>query len=577
MALCPKCNINLAEGMLFCPQCGARVAATATPAPAATNVAKPSPPAATLSKPIAAGAAPGSPKTPPPSQPASTATAAMKPAGPSAVPASSGPASSEAPRPEVEGPDEPPRRVSSAPGGVVCRFCKGPLDLQGEFCEQCGAPVGEAAPPGMIKPKATAAAEPGAPAAPSRPAQVPSGAPPVTSSAVPIKSPATAPSAQKSPPPPPKTTGSTQALSGARREVPAAASLPGQLTTGTRAATPSGGPTKAPATAPAQPKKPAAVPARAATAIAPRAAPGAPKKSFPMPLLVSAIGLVVVCVAGAVWYFHWSKSGSETAAPQVATPPAVPAAPGPVESRPAATQPKAARVTKPSPPPAPAARGTSPQAAQITDLQNLAREAYTKGNYAEPLATSAIAYSKQVLAIHPGDDYAKTLLENSVNGGKYQVQQAISGRDFATAHRVANALAQLLSGRQDLAGLKEDIVSAEKADDAARRPKGVAGSAVSFPVDHMHTEKAPADGGPHCVGSLSVTAQRMRFTGQSASDGHVHNLEFTCSEVREIKKNARVASKQGGFHVRTASANFNFVPKDSPVAVVPTLASACSK
>jgi len=39
------------------------------------------------------------------------------------------------------------------PGAVVCRFCKGPLDLEGDFCEQCGAPVAEAAPPGALKPK----------------------------------------------------------------------------------------------------------------------------------------------------------------------------------------------------------------------------------------------------------------------------------------------------------------------------------------------------------------------------------------------------------------------------------------
>jgi len=37
------------------------------------------------------------------------------------------------------------------PGVIVCRFCKGPLDLNGEFCEQCGAPVAEAAPPGAKK------------------------------------------------------------------------------------------------------------------------------------------------------------------------------------------------------------------------------------------------------------------------------------------------------------------------------------------------------------------------------------------------------------------------------------------
>jgi hypothetical protein len=38
-------------------------------------------------------------------------------------------------------------------GAVVCRFCKGPLFLGGDFCEHCGAPVAEAAPPGLVPPK----------------------------------------------------------------------------------------------------------------------------------------------------------------------------------------------------------------------------------------------------------------------------------------------------------------------------------------------------------------------------------------------------------------------------------------
>ncbi len=37
-------------------------------------------------------------------------------------------------------------------GAVVCRFCKGPLFLGGDFCEHCGAPVAEAAPPGLVPP-----------------------------------------------------------------------------------------------------------------------------------------------------------------------------------------------------------------------------------------------------------------------------------------------------------------------------------------------------------------------------------------------------------------------------------------
>jgi len=33
----------------------------------------------------------------------------------------------------------------------LCRFCRGPLDLDGDFCEQCGAPVADALPPGTAR------------------------------------------------------------------------------------------------------------------------------------------------------------------------------------------------------------------------------------------------------------------------------------------------------------------------------------------------------------------------------------------------------------------------------------------
>ena len=35
----------------------------------------------------------------------------------------------------------------------TCRFCRNPLPPDGEFCETCGAPLEEAAPPDFIKPK----------------------------------------------------------------------------------------------------------------------------------------------------------------------------------------------------------------------------------------------------------------------------------------------------------------------------------------------------------------------------------------------------------------------------------------
>ncbi len=214
--------------------------------------------------------------------------------------------------------------------------------------------------------------------------------------------------------------------------------------------------------------------------------------------------------------------------------------------------------------------------AEVRSLQNLAREAYVKGNYVEPRDANAIAYSKRVLAIDPTDGYSKQLLEDGLKGAKYQVQQALARTDFGTAHRVANALAQLLPGWREAAALQEDIAAAERAAKAARRPKAVTAQAASFRVDHMHSGKSPADRGPYCVGTLSVSDGRLKFTGEEATDGEPHTLEFACSDVREIKKNGRVASHQGGFHVRTDSGNFNFVPLDSASGIVSALNASCS-
>lgn len=304
--------------------------------------------------------------------------------------------------------------------------------------------------------------------------------------------------------------------------------------------------------------------------------------------MVVGIGLVVLAGGGAAWYFLRPKTAQQQPPTQVTAPapsaslptqPETNAAPGPTAVPAPVPQPRKAPTAKSTPRPAPPvpAPAANPQASQIASLQTLAREAYAKGNYAEPLEASAITLSKRVLAIAPSDDYAKKLLEDSVNGGRYQAQQAVTRKDFATAHRVAAALAQLLPGRNDVAELQNDITLAEKADEASRRPAPVAVPVLSFRTYHLHTEKSPADQGPYCLGVLSVLAQRMKFKGESASDGQVHNLDFACSEFREIKKNSRVASRQGGFHVRTASTNINFAPEDSSAAHVSALASACSK
>jgi hypothetical protein len=206
-------------------------------------------------------------------------------------------------------------------------------------------------------------------------------------------------------------------------------------------------------------------------------------------------------------------------------------------------------------------------------LEGFAREAYAKGNYAYPIDTSAIAYAKRALALDPFDSYSKDLLENSVTGGKYRAQQALNSKDFSTAHRVANALDKLLPGRKDIAQLQQSIHSAESAvRETPQEPAPVAG----FPAYHLHSDKVPTDHGPYCLGTLGVVSGHVKFVGNMASNGEdVHTLDFACSEIKEIKKNARVAARQGGFHVRTRTGNFNFAPLDYSLSHMSDLASAC--
>jgi len=166
MLTCPKCHAGVPEGMRFCLQCG--FALEATPPPAARPVeADPLMPMAPATPPT--WQAEPAPMFAPP-QPAD------KPSPP--VPLKIAPPPVVAPRAEAFAPPQRPslgdmmvevddellkksfERQVIPPGTVVCRFCKGPLDLGGDFCEQCGAPVEEAAPPGALKPQPQAAAQP---------------------------------------------------------------------------------------------------------------------------------------------------------------------------------------------------------------------------------------------------------------------------------------------------------------------------------------------------------------------------------------------------------------------------------
>ena len=171
MLTCPKCHAGVPEGMRFCLQCGASLAPTPPPAVPPVGADPPMPVAPLAPAPTAPAAAP-----PPKASP--TAPLRISPP-PVMAPRPRGPAQYARPSlgdQMVEVDDELLKksfeRQIIQPGAVVCRFCKGPLDLDGDFCEQCGAPVTEAAPPGTLKPKPQPAAPPVAPPAtppPSKP------------------------------------------------------------------------------------------------------------------------------------------------------------------------------------------------------------------------------------------------------------------------------------------------------------------------------------------------------------------------------------------------------------------------
>jgi hypothetical protein len=325
--------------------------------------------------------------------------------------------------------------------------------------------------------------------------------------------------------------------------------------------------------------------------------PAQPKKNFPLVLVGGIAGLLLAIGMAAGWHlFHpkppSARIGSVTAQ-QVQSPvPTVEAAAPifePVNTTPPVTESPDERPSAPAPArksrrvkaatapmPAPAVPATDRKTAEIVSLQNLALAACAKANYAEPRDASAIAYAQQAMALDPSNDYTRTILENSVKGGEYQVRQAILSKDFTTAHRVADVLAQLLPGDNAVAALKADLASAEKAEEEARSASQVPAPVLSFRVYHMHSGKSGGDKGSYCLGTLSVVAGHLKYAGETALDGQVHSFAFVCSEV-DIKKNLRVAFWEKGFHVRTASGNINFVPEDGSASHIRALASACSK
>ena len=422
----------------------------------------------------------------------------------------------------------------AAPTALECRFCRNPLAPDGEFCETCGAPVEEAAPPGFVKPKPKPT-----PAPPENLSTAPAPAP-----SIPDAKPKA--SGQVSPGPRKK----ERARQRARSDAPA------------RVAPPS----------PPKPKRQASPPVRR-TATPPPQPATTRKSGKPANWVSSALSLllVVVAVGATAWYLHRSTSETPDTGTDLLTPAASPQSAPPTPSSPAREPRAGNRGNSPRSTPKPAA--AKPRPMRISRLASLAAAAYSERKYAEPVDASAIAYSKQVLARDANNENAKSILENSVQGGIYQSQQALKQRDFRTARRVANALSELLPGRSDIDALKQDIMIAESAE-SGQGPLEAA--RVRYRVYHLHSEKAPANDGPYCLGILSIAGGHLKFAAESTSDAELHTIEFACSEVRNIRKNRRLASRQGGFHVRTRSANYNFAPENSSVAPVPGLQNACS-
>ncbi len=140
MRLCPKCGVVLPEDMRFCLQCGAPLLAAA-PVKPSTEVDKTSPDEDFC--------------VPRPVYLPDTTLALRSTPSPMIAPREGVPLERRRTHPGrdmVEIDDEllgkSFQKTASRPGTILCRFCKAPLDLEGNFCEQCGAPVRDAMPPG---------------------------------------------------------------------------------------------------------------------------------------------------------------------------------------------------------------------------------------------------------------------------------------------------------------------------------------------------------------------------------------------------------------------------------------------
>jgi len=207
MRLCPECGVVVLENIRFCLQCGTSLPTPGSVMPSAVEDAPESqaesptvtaPPVPAPEAPPARGELDSPPQPPPDLPPAEATLPPPAPTSPEPIevvsandapldedfviprpvytPNStlimrSSPSPMIAPREGVplERPrgkpgrdmveideevlNKPAQKSAVEGSSVLCRFCRGPLDMDGDFCEQCGAPVIDAAPPGTIKPK----------------------------------------------------------------------------------------------------------------------------------------------------------------------------------------------------------------------------------------------------------------------------------------------------------------------------------------------------------------------------------------------------------------------------------------
>jgi hypothetical protein len=86
-------------------------------------------------------------------------------------------------------------------------------------------------------------------------------------------------------------------------------------------------------------------------------------------------------------------------------------------------------------------------------------------------------------------------------------------------------------------------------------------SAPTWAVQHHNPSSGCRDG--FCRGVLAAVNGRLVFTSETATD----DFAVPFSEVTEVRGNKYLLGRYNGFHVKTATRNFNFVP-DGPVDAV---------